>query len=207
LRMKVLESLQKLWEYCQFCPICQESCRKIRVDVQPDDTYELVSFEKNDNQLKLNCLFSFHREQTKVSFEIDAYTNGLQTKISEPVVTIQSGGVFRSKRTFVVFQIFGDCEKCRCTHATSAEMELSMLDNSIGTTKVDREGIYLLESVDKFHLTLIYDRRVLLVSRCYLDQDNTVIDDNRILELPLVNLDLSNTEKTLAKVKTLILFS
>jgi len=205
--MKSFNSVQELWEYCQFCPLCQDSCRIMRVKVDPDDAYKLISFEKTDDQLKLHCVFSYKRELSKVVFEIDTHTNSLKTTVSDPVITIQTGGQFRAKKAFVVFQLFGDCDRCACTHATSAEMELGLTNKEVGPPKVDREGVYLLENNDKFHITLIYDRNVMLVSRCFLDEDDIAVDDNKVLELPLVKLDFSNQEKVINKINTLILFS
>jgi hypothetical protein len=47
----------------------------------------------------------------------------------------------------------------------------------------------------------------MLVSKCFIDHEGQIVDDNKVIECPLVNLDFSDYDKVINRIKTLILFS
>lgn len=202
--MKTFNNLQELWDYCAFCPVCQESCRKVQPQIGPTN-YSVQSIEKLGNILEIKTSIRFRGGKFAVDFNIDCMSNTVQSTITahpddgdEP----PQG----ANRAFTFLRLSSDCEKCGCTHSNSGEMEIPF-NGTISSVSLDREGLYLLELDDKFHLTLIYDRRAMLVSRCYMEPGSMAIDDNKVLELPLVRFDFTNMDKVVNKIKTLILFS
>lgn len=203
--MKSFNSLQELWDYCAFCPVCQESCRKVQPQVGPTN-YEVQSIEKLDNILEIKTSIRFRGTKYSVDFHIDCMSNTVQSTInSHP-----DDGDEPPKgadRAFTYLRLSSDCGKCGCTHSNSSEMEMPLINGVLSPTAVDREGLYLLDQSDKYHITLIYDRKVMLVSKCYLESDSIPVDDNRVLELPLVQFDFTNMDRVVNKIKTLILFS
>jgi|SRR5579885_3112265 len=202
--MKKFDTLQQLWDYCRFCPLCQLPCRSVSVGMD-DDAYGLLSHNKEENQLVIEAEFSYKRHGRKVIFTIDCTTNQLKTNVLDPQPSLHTTN--KARKAYVGFVVYGDCPQCERSSATSSEIELDITGETLGPIKMDREGIYLTEFEDKFHVSLFYDSETIKVSKCYLDDDNIVVDDNKILELPLVNLDFANKEKIVGKIKTLILFS
>jgi hypothetical protein len=205
--MKIFNTLQELWDYSRFCPVCQDSSRNVRVELGPSP-HTLINVEKTNNQLTIESICKLRRQKYAIVFNIDCNTSAVKAAISggETSEPDESAAVSVDK-PYSYIKLMGDCPKCQCTHSTSSDIELDLLNKTLGPISLDREGIYLLDHKDKFHITIIYDRKAVLVSRCSVEPDDSILDDNKVLELPMINLDFSDQEKVINKIKTLILFS
>lgn len=208
--MKALNSVQDLWAHCRFCPICQDMCRDVTIDVGPDDVFTISSFEKQDHILRLECTFRAKKQRYRTVYSVNCLDNTFKVDISEPVHESASSDSYkrndRASAPYFFFYIFSDCKKCNSAHTNSSDLELDLLERKVSNIGIEREGVYLLTEKDKFHISLFYDRNVMLVSRAR-EEDSVIVDDDKHVELPLVNLDFSNPNKVINKIKTLILFS
>lgn len=207
--MKLFNTIQELWDYCVYCPICTRNCRKVVISVGPDNSFVLVSHQKEDNKLVLQCTYKRKRQVYSVDYNINCLDNTFS--IGEPRVVDLANEVVakpeRVKEAYFFFFIEGICGECTCTSAHSLDLELDLAEKTISNIGLERESFYLFETEDKFHLAPIHDRNVMLVSRCYFDEKMGFTESDKPLELPIVKLDLSNQAKVANKIKTLILFS
>lgn len=207
--MKIFNTVEELWDHCLFCPVCQDPDRYVDITVGPDEHFEIEDWEADGSQLRLTCNFRFDRTDKKnraskysATYLIDCQQNTfkLTTNGPDPVIANHAAGFE------LFFHIFAKCEKCNCSYINTADLELNNKDHIISNIQIDRDSVYMIGEKDKYHITLSHDRNVMMVSRCQM-KDNTIEDEESVIELPLVNLDFSNHSKVVNKIKTLILFS
>lgn len=209
--MKTFNNVQELWDYCETCPICMRRCREVVVSVGPDGAFILVAAQKQNNgSLFLQCTYKNKRNVYSVNYDINCLDNTF--KVEVPYVRDLAPGEVANpekvKKAYFYFYIEGLCRECHCTSAHGQDLELDIVDKKISNIGLERESFYLLEGKDKFHVSPIHDRNVLLVSRCYPDDEGIgFIESDKTIELPFVKLDLSDQERVVNKLKTLILFS
>jgi hypothetical protein len=208
--MKSFNSIQELWDYCLFCPICIRSCREIVVSAGPDGAFTLNSSDKKDDgTLYLQCTYKNKRNIYTVEYDINCLDNTFKVEVPN-VQSLPLGEVanpIKVKQAYFFFFIEGLCRNCTCTSAHGLDLELDIVDRKISNIGLERESFYLLEGKDKFHVSPIHDRNVMLVSRCYVDEEIGFSESDKTIELPLVKLDLTDQSKVTNKIKTLILFS
>ncbi len=207
--MKTFNNVQELWDYCSFCPICTRNCREVIVSVGPDGVFILISSQKKDNNLYLQCTYKNKRNIYNVDYNINCLDNTFQVEVPK-VQELAPGEVANTKRVkqaYFFFFVEGLCYECNCTSAHGLDLELDIVDKKISNIGLERESFYLLEGKDKFHVTPIHDRNVMLVSRHIDTEEIGFSGDDKTIELPLVKLDLTDQEKATNKIKTLILFS
>jgi hypothetical protein len=208
--MKLFNSIQELWEYCEFCPLCSKNCRPVDISVGPDMVFKLSSFQKNSDSLDLHCSFGNKSSVYLLDYSINCMDNTFDIQVSDETI-IEPVHVAKSKRVkeaYFFFYVQGICPECECSTANSFDLEFDMLERRVVNIGLERETFSLYGKDEQFYVTLSHDRNVMLVSKIH--QSNKK-DGNFIfgppLELPLVNLSLSDLEKAINKIKTLILFS
>lgn len=209
--MKLFNSIQELWDYCLFCPICQRNCREIVVSVGPDSAFILVTADKKeDGALYLQCTYKNKRHIYSVDYNVNCLDNTFTVDVPK-VQELPLGEIAnpkKAKRAYFFFFMEGLCRDCNCTSAHGLDLEFDIVDKKISNIGLERESFYLLEGKDKFHVSPIHDRNVMLVSRCYVDDEEIGFSESdKTIELPLVKLDLTDQLKVTNKIKTLILFS
>jgi hypothetical protein len=169
-----------------------------------------VSHQKKDNNLYLQCTYKNKRSIYTVEYNINCADNSFVVDVPN-VVELPLGETAKPqkvKEAYFFFFLEGLCKECNCTSAHGMDLELDIVDRKISNIGLERESFYLFEGKDKFHVTPIHDRNVMLVSRCHPDEDGLGFSESdKTIELPLVKLDLSDQEKATNKIKTLILFS
>lgn len=211
--MKILNTLQELWDFCEFCPICCESCRTITIDVGPDRAFKLISYSKINVDLIMTCRFKSKGEQYNIIYKIDCLTNNFSVDVSEPISfsslpSLEDNDyVHSAARAYFYYYINADCKKCNGSYASTSDMEINFLKKKIENFSIDRETFHLLRDKDKFHVSLHHDQNSMLISKCIVDAVGQILDDNKIFKCSLINLDLSNYDKVINKIKTLIFFS
>lgn len=209
--MKTFNNVQELWDYCATCPICMRHCREVVVSVGPDGVFILVAAQKRDNgTLFLQCTYKNKRNVYSVNYDINCLDNTFTVDVPyvRELAPGETANTEKVKKAYFYFFIEGLCRECHCTSAHGLDLELDILDKKISNIGLERESFYLLEGKDKFHVSPIHDRNVMLVSRCYPDDEGiSFIESDKTIELPLVKLDLSDQDRVVNKLKTLILFS
>ncbi len=79
--MKTFNNVQELWDYCSFCPICTRNCREVIVSVGPDGVFILISSQKKDNNLYLQCTYKNKRNIYNVDYNINCLDNTFQVEV------------------------------------------------------------------------------------------------------------------------------
>lgn len=179
------------------------------VSVGPDNVFILVEFGKYDNKLLLECTFKSKRHIYNVDYTINCLDNTFEVAVPrvQEVPEGESPNPDKAKKAYFFFFIEGICRECSCTSAHGADLELDLVGKKISNIELERESLYFLECEDKFHVSPIHDRNIMLVSRCYVDDELGITDSEKTIELPLVKLDPTDQAKTVSKIKTYILFS
>lgn len=203
--MKILNTLQELWDYCLYCPVCKDTVRTIHVSVGPDDAFILKSYKKNKNILELRCAVRLKKREFKVNYNINCQDNSFEFDISDPESCEVE--VNKASAPYFYFYIQSDCKKCLATHTNGRDLELDLFNNKITNIGIEREGIYLLDQKTKYHITLVYDIDEMIISRCYENESGVIIDDNKPFQIPIIDLDFSDPVKVTNKIKMMLLFS
>jgi hypothetical protein len=202
--VKLFNNVQELWNYCSFCPICQNN-REISVSVGPDAVFTLNSFSKLNSILELQCEYNKRRNIYSVEYKIDCNSNQFEISVTnvregDPETRLAFPKV---EKAYFYFYIQSSCQQCNCSTAHGTDLELDVLERKVSNIALERETFRFLNEQDKFHISIIHDQNVMLVSRCYgFDRE-----DEKSISLPIVKLDLSNQSQVINKIKTLILFS
>lgn len=203
--MKILNTLQELWSYCLFCPICQDLTREVSVDVGPDDAFTITSFEKDNHILRLDCTFRAKKQKYKTVYYINCLDNSFTVDISEPVHSTEREDGASSPHFF--FYLFSDCKRCNAAHTNSSDLELDLLNKRIYNIGVEREGIYLLSKSLNYHITLDHSQNDMSICKCFISDDEVLLDDNKLFNFSIIDFDYSNPKKVFNKIKTLLVFS
>lgn len=207
--VKLFNSVEELWAYCLFCPICKNPDRFLDLTAGPDDHFKIEAWKKVGTQLQLDCGFRHDRKDKKsraghykANYVVDCQQNTYHLSTSGP----DSALAEKAAEFNFFFHVYAKCKACYNSSVNTTDIEFDDSKKLVYNMEVDRESVYLLEDKDKYHITLSHDRNVMMVSRCSL-QKETIIDEENVIDLPLINLDFSNPTKIVNKIKTLILFS
>ena len=155
----------------------------------------------------LQCTYKNKRHIYNVDYDINCIDNTFNVTVPkvQEIPAGETANPDRAKRAYFYFFIEGICRECHCS-SHGADLELSIVDKKISKIELERESLYFLECKDKFHVSPIYDRNVMLVSRVTVE-NYEIVDSEKTIQLPLVKLDPTDQTKTVNKIKTLILFS
>jgi hypothetical protein len=201
---KILSTLQDLWSYCLFCPICQKASRKAYISVGPDEAFELVSFEKENQFLTINCNLKIKRWNHNAKYIINCLDNTFLFFISDS--SSQEPPVEKASTPYFFFCIQSRCEDCDDSLVHSNDIELNLLTKTLVNVGLEQEEIYLLNQKNKYHITLSYYNGNMIISKCF-EEDGKIIDDNKPMNFPIVDFDFSNPSKVINKIKTILVFS
>lgn len=206
--MKIFNSMQELWDYCSFCPICRQE-REITVSVGPDEVFELNSFVKQGSTLELHCTFRKKQNDYYIDYKIDCESNSFDVQVTDILEKMPETKLTPDKasRAYFFFYIQSNCQQCDCSNVHGKDLELDLLEKKIFNIGLERESYWLLSETDKYHISILHDSNVMKVTRCYGIDELDFREDDKPINLPIVNLDLSNQQKVVSKIKTLILFS
>lgn len=193
---KTFKTLQELWSYCLWCPVCLDICREVDVSVGPDD-FEVVSFEKENEFLTIRAKYKKDKKSIPITHIINCVSNVFSIDCASPEL----------RNFYWYFYVQSDCRKCNNTYTNSTDLELDTKNKKICDIGVEREGIYLLSTKDKYHVTMSHDTNRMLVSKCSEDKDGMIVDNIKVCTLPIVDIDFSKPRKAANKIKTLIVFS
>lgn len=207
--MRIFNTVQELWSFCSFCPLCREHSRTITLQVGPDDEFNLsdnLPYEKIGSELKLYASYQMERGgldyikgRISATYLINCDTNDFELQVSDINLSLAE----KAKRANFYFYVYSKCHKCDNSYINSSDVEFDLENKKVYHIQMDREGYYLQ---DKYHVTVSHEQNMLMVSRLEMTEDAR-IDHEKVIELPYVNLDLSDIPKVVNKIKTLILFS
>ncbi len=207
--MKSFDNIQELWDYCSYCPICKKNSRTVDVSVGPDMVFKLDSFDKKPGVLDMSCSFTNRLNVYLVDYHINCLDNNFDVNVRNVQMNNPHAKIDKQKaaEAYFYFYIQGHCPECTWTWSYGSDLELDALDKTISNITLEREFFYIFTEKDHYQATLVHDRDIMYVSRIEKNEDGTLGETGKSIELPLVKLDVSDQEKVINKIKTLILFS
>lgn len=198
--MKPFSTLKDLWEYMLYCPICQGSCRAITMSVGPDDVFSLNNYKINKtDSIKIDGSFNHQTFKTNLIFHIDCKQNTFTIDIKAVEDFKSEKGVYKSDKPYFYFYLYSKCHECDSSEANSADLELNFLQKKIIDIGVEHEVLYVLEDNSGFKIEYQYDENVVHIC------EYKVLSPT--LTLSSLELDFTDKNKLLNKLKTLVLFS
>jgi hypothetical protein len=172
--------------------------RDIEVLVGPEERLTLVSWNKQDHIVKLQVR---HTEKSsfvhRYYFEINGLNNSCDFKKINP---------YSPDILDFYFYLYANCNDCD-SFINSADIDVFFEENKLSFIGVEQEGFDLkLKNKYLFHLNLDYEQELMLVYKLSKKVD-LYINDGIPCKLPLLNLDLSDQNKAINKIKKLLIFS
>lgn len=198
--MKILNTIENLWSYCLSCPICQDM-RNISVSAGPDDLFNLLSFEKRDHFLDLECAI-LHKKRTNLAnnrfkFSINCLDNS---------IILEENSYLKVFKPYFYVYIQGHCN-CRNSYIYGMDMEPNLEYTHMIHMGIEKEGAYLLRYKDKYHIAVDYFENKMIVSKIDIDNDDSVIELDNPINLPIMKMDFADQKKAINKIQMLITFS
>lgn len=204
--MKILNTVQNLWDYCLFCPICQKNVREIKINVGPSGVFKLSSFEKKDSRLIITCAAQLKSNNFKCQYDIDCVNNNFQFLVQE-VLSINPEPISdRASSPYFYFYLYGNCKECGMSYLNSKDLELDLLNSKVVDVGLEREWITLLYQDESFCISISYGSNNVLISRLVMEEGIYVSEGNPFT-FPLTEFDFSNPGRAVSKIKTMLLFS
>lgn len=202
--MKIFNTLQQLWSYSIFCPICKDICRDIIVIGGPDSVWKDWDSTKLDHFLNITGKLHIQQQLYTVKVIIDCLKNSFELfitgtlKVNEVVEKANSPCLF--------FHIESNCKKCDGSWTIGSDIELNLLTRKIDNIGVEVEEIWIPGYVINYEYLInkmTIDKSILLQ-----DEDGEYVSRlNKSVALPMYQFDFKDLDKTTQKIKTMITFS
>lgn len=206
--MKEIGNLSDLFEYCFYCPVCQDSCRQIEaVQFAPDHVSYLnkdiisIANSKKIDKLEFKLQIGAFHSNRKIS-SLPSYL--LTLDIANNKSTLSKVNERFSDIDHLYFYMHSACKKC-FSYVNTADIELNFTKSTIDNISIENETFYLFQTENKYLVSYYYDQSIMNVSKLLIN-DNRVLSDSKKHRLPVMNFDFSNQEKTTNKIKTILTF-
>lgn len=196
--MKNFNSLQDLWNYCLYCPICQDFTRTIEPIIGPEDVYRLISYQKKNHLLDL-------RIKAK---DADSLVHKYEVIIdcSSNEFIIHKKYDYSPQVDVFYLYLFSNCDNCD-SHVNTSDIDFNLLSNKLEEISLDQEGNNLLNGKHKYNVIADYSSNCLIISKLSVSKDgNLSISKNHAI-LPLIDLDYTDQSVVSQKITNLLIFS
>lgn len=203
--MKKFSTLQELWSYCRFCPLCQDITRDITVASGPGESSVITKQKKDNEILQITCLKMVGSMKFTYTYYIDCVRNTFTLSVKE--ANPEDSPVKRQASNFM-FYLISSCDVCNNTSTNSTDIELDILSKKITSFGVSLESIYMLNQKSKYHLVLDHDSQLLNVTKVrYVSDIGEIEDESKVITFPLTHFDFSKPKKVIKRIQTLLVFS
>jgi hypothetical protein len=189
--MRPFDTIKELWDHCILCPICKLD-RNIDVSAGPEYNFDDSGFwDKNGTFLSISNVptkfFNFSGENV---LDINMLTNQFYSKLEQ---------------CMDYFYIQSHCVNCSNSAAYSSDLAVDYYSGKISNIGLDRESAYLLTGNDNYHATILYDENKILVSNVDVINGEKA-DVTKTIECPMFDLNLSNVQESIDKLKMILMF-
>jgi hypothetical protein len=197
---KIFNTIQDLWDYCMDCPICHS---RRTVIVRVNGQYDKPSWQKENEVLRIQSSFEVNSNKIPVQYIINCRDNTYQLFETKEIIPEEHFSEWEHRPSFF-FWLESDCIQCE-SFTISRDIYMSNHKGQIIDVHLSRDRVYLIDETTHYIVSVFYQlsppNRV-LVTRMYPDGTYS-----EVITLPFLDLDLSNVEKSIRKIKTAILFS
>jgi hypothetical protein len=198
--MRIFNTLQELWDYCLFCPLCQKDIRTIDLGVGPDPTFEHLFFQKENHLLTIQCRNK--KKNCLPKYQINCYDNTYQVEVKDRPYPDCSATKLEDEDSYFYFWLNSNCQTCRSSWTSSMDVEFEPSTKNIFNIGLESEFVYLGRDPFQYEITYDYCENVTLIYRVY-----SYTRRKLVLKLPLTTWDYSDQDSLIDKIKTYILFS
>jgi hypothetical protein len=212
--MKLFNSIRELWDYCLFCPLCQNSTRGVSISVGPEPVISLTDYIEPDQNIELRCLYKYKLSKYKLSnykitFTIDLDTNRFETNIHKVDIPEPAKAYYgRTSKPYFYFYVQGHCYQCGLSSTYSTDLELDILNRKISNIGLEADSFVIADGNHRLVIETYYDTNTMSV---HLDKlplsDGGFTDDKKAIQLPMRKLDFSDKDKLIHRIQTMITFS
>jgi hypothetical protein len=203
--MKLFNNIQNLWEYCQFCTVCQDNTREVSISIAPDKVFELISYEKKDQFLILHCTYFVNNQKSIFNYMVDCLDNSFQFQILHTEIISEVN--LTSDRYTSCFWFQSECKKCNQTYVNGNDLEFHFNTSLISNIGVEREGIFISSEEHHYHIVYSEDVMTIYKTRAWAPDEEDDMDQGPGIDLPVVAFDFSNQQKVINRIQTLLVFN
>jgi len=192
--MKILNTIQELL----YCPLCQ-NCGEIYEISSATKNFFIKSWYQNNNNLKI-CLAYRYSDNIQNDIELEVYINGKDNTLKFDETKIQSCQAFLDD---VILDCCVYCKKCDNNYI-NCTITINSKNKEIIYHLYKRRICLFAEDNVEYRISLLYYLKSILILR------NDVLSgplNNKIIQLPLIELDFSRPRIVINKIKILLLFS
>lgn len=195
--MRIFNTLQELWGYCAFCPICKKNNRVV-YPVAATDFCRIAEFLKEEIALTLLV-------------EMENPSKDSKKKCDRTILTIidcENGSIGSDSIPPVDFSFYlkSKCENCQ-SYVTTSFIDIIYMDKKISNYRISYEEVYYKKTNNKLHVTFCHDIDMIFASKITIDDNNEILHEDNGFRCPIINLSLTEHEKITNKIKTFLIFS
>lgn len=189
----------------EFCPACHNKTRDVFFTVGSSELITLNNYIKDDKYLTINTSW---KDVTEVICKINLTDNSYNLNfLNKKVVSTTK----KKYMDYFFFFLESECSCNSCSYATSKDIDFPTSGKILSNFGLEREGCFVLHDSEGYHVNYAYD-----VNKMYLNDvnyKNTIFDKydyifaSKKFILPIINLDFTDPQATIKKIKSLMLFS
>jgi hypothetical protein len=206
--MKEFKSLQQLLSYCLYCPICKDISRKVSVSVGPETEIRLVSDRKIDKILHLNIEAVGLQGDVTYKILIDCCLNTVKTHKTGIDISSEKYDPDISYVDNMYMYFFGACPICMSCINTN-EISLNLLDGTVDSKSLglENEMFHIGDGNEEYTVTNNFYAKHMEIIKVAPETDNEVARNNKAVTCPIFEINFNNLDKTMKRLKTIIVFS
>lgn len=204
--MKIFNTLQQLWSYSLFCPICKDICREIAVVSDPYEIWKVEDISKVDNILKVVGTLHIESVLYKFIISFDCVQNNFEYFL--PEAYHQNTPFNNFEKPNLTFHLEADCRKCLGSWIITNEISMDFKKKNISSFSLDKEEVWY---DSKFIIHYDYNENSMTIDKIILRSkfsgDELESAFGKPVKMPSIIFDWQDKKKTLNKIKTMLTFS
>ena len=199
-------TLQQLIDYCAICPVCNKK-RYIDITFGPDIIASVKNFEFGTT-LTILIVAQLKLPKYQLSFNINTQNNIFKADI--PQSTTENWEYDKvidiSSRPQFYFHFYASCKECGQSAINTKDIFIDFMTKTTSNFGVETESRILHDDDMIFHLSYDWENSEINIWR-YKDGEEEATGYRPNFSIPIIDLDFSNQEKLITKLKTLHFYS
>lgn len=194
-------NLHDLWNKFENCPICKTVC-EVEIQLKIESPIGPIIFnpkiKKSNEDLILNH-FSDYNPLSELSFliKINCLTNELVFNASSKFIELAKDGFM---------SIHWECQDHNKAHFYTDDIFVDFKLNQIKNFEIKRSSFYLSNKDEIYKIDLFPKCNGMTVVKSYF-KDNTLISSELPLRYPIIDIDFSDQNSAIKRIKNLMAFN
>jgi len=187
-----------------YCPLCNEMSRQVSISIGPDYSLELKTFRKLGSNLHINA-YCRVVDENNYSFKynlkiiIDCESN----LINKTVFDINTDKIIDCPINGYIY-FYGFCPNCDSS-INSYDIGIDKSNIELKELTIDSESIIINTNSQEFQITLDYNLNRTEIYAKDIYEGN--FNDKKPIICQLFKIDYKNLDKTIKRIKTILLFN